>query len=398
MGRTVSAVVTHGEDGLGVIGPFAVGTPWWSEVATVTAHLSRSLGTPVLVLRLLTVSGGEGGRDGHVTYHAEALHPPPDLTTGKPGAERGWTGVPAGGDQSERLRVPWAEAGGLRELLRWAEETLTAAGRPVVGPVLQHRTWNLAGLFRLPTARGPVWLKVTPHFAADEAGVIAAFARHDPGLVPDVVAAGPRRILLEHLPGEDCWDASPEVITSAVRRLVAAQAAIGADWPDGLPDRRGAVLDEQVGTLLDGLGLTAGEHHAARTLLGRRRVLDDCGLPDTLVHGDFHPGNWRSDGGPPVVMDFADAHIGHPVLDGLRVCDFLPPAKRPVAARTWIDAWRSAVPGSDPERALAVAEPLAHLAYAVRYQEFLDGIEPSERVYHQGDPAASVRAALRCAS
>ncbi|WP_405885050.1 hypothetical protein OG762_43835 [Streptomyces sp. NBC_01136] len=49
------------------------------------------------------------------------------------------------------------------------------------------------------------------------------------------------------------------------------------------------------------------------------------------------------------------------------------------------------------ERALVIAEPLAHLTYAVRYQEFLDGIEPSERPYHQGDPADAVRAAVRCA-
>jgi hypothetical protein len=30
----------------------------------------------------------------------------------------------------------------------------------------------------------------------------------------------------------------------------------------------------------------------------------------------------------------------------------------------------------------------------VRYQEFLDSIEPSERVYHLGDPAAAIRHAL----
>jgi hypothetical protein len=35
--------------------------------------------------------------------------------------------------------------------------------------------------------------------------------------------------------------------------------------------------------------------------------------------------------------------------------------------------------------------------YAVRYQEFLNGIEPSERIYHLGDPAAAIRAALRSA-
>ncbi len=113
------------------------------------------------------------------------------------------------------------------------------------------------------------------------------------------------------------------------------------------------------------------------------------------VHGDFHPGNWRSDGGPPVVLDWADAHLGNPTLDGLRARDFLPESKRPIAVRAWIRAWTARRPGCDPARALSVAEPLAHLAYAVRYQEFLDGIEPSERIYHQGDAAASIRAALK---
>lgn len=160
-------------------------------------------------------------------------------------------------------------------------------------------------------------------------------------------------------------------------------------------------MAEEIGELLDGEvagELTTGELAAARDLAGRWPLLADCGLPDTIVHGDFHPGNWRSDGGPPVVMDFADAYFGNPVLDGLRACDFLPPARRPLAARVWAEAWRSHVPGCEPGRALTVAAPLAHLAYAVRYQEFLTGIEPAERIYHAGDPAAVIRAALRCAS
>jgi Ser/Thr protein kinase RdoA (MazF antagonist) len=81
-----------------------------------------------------------------------------------------------------------------------------------------------------------------------------------------------------------------------------------------------------------GRELTAGELAAAGKVLNRWAMLDDCGLPDTIVHGDFHPGNWRSDGVPPVVLDFADAYFGNPVLYWLRVCDFLPEAKRPAAA------------------------------------------------------------------
>jgi hypothetical protein len=363
----------------------------------VVAHLREVLGVPVLVLRLVRVDGGEGGRDGHVTYHAAALRrPTPGLLTERAIDHATLTGL-------EELRSPWARVEGIREVLSWASDTLRAAGRPVTGPAVQRKTWNLAALFRLPTAQGPVWLKATPGFAADEAGVIGAFAQVDPSLVPPVVAAGHRRVLLEHLPGDDCWDASPQIITCAVQRLVAAQAALagpGARLPRGLPDRRAPALARQVRVLLDGpvaRDLTAGEVAAARGLLSRFPLLAGCGLPDTLVHGDFHPGNWRSDGGPPVIVDFADAHLGNPVLDGLRACDFLPEGKRPAAARAWIDAWTARVPGCGPARALRIAEPLAHLAYAVRYQEFLDGIEPSERIYHLGDPAASIRAALHSA-
>jgi len=407
MGRTVSALVTWGDTYLGAIGPFPVSVPWWADVEPVVAHLRAVLDVPVLVLRLLTVEGGEGARDGHVTYHVAALdRPAPGLL-----AERPVDHVVLNGP--EELRTPWARLESLNEMLTWASDTLAATGRPMTGAAEQQRTWNLSGLFRLPTGQGPVWLKATPRFATDEASVIAAFARVDPALVPPVIAAGPRRVLLEHLPGEDCWDASPRIITSAVERLVAAQAVLAGQaapadraapagrpvgLPPGLPDRRTPVITGQIADLLDaaaGGELSATEVAAARGLLSRFPLLDECGLPDTVVHGDFHPGNWRSDGGPPAVVDWADAHLGNPVLDGLRARDFLPAGKRPATARAWIEAWAARVPGCDPARALAIAEPLAHLSYAVRYQEFLDGIEPSEWIYHRGDPAAAIRAALR---
>ncbi|PZG24566.1 aminoglycoside phosphotransferase family protein [Spongiactinospora gelatinilytica] len=392
--------MTSGAEFLGTAGPFAVEVPWWSEVEPVIASLRRALGVDVLVLRLLGVEGGVGGRDGHVTYHVEALErpasgllsPPPVSPFASPFAPH-------------ELRSPWARLEGVRELYGWASAALAAAGRTVTGPIRQRRTWNLSGLFRLPTDRGTAWLKALPPFSADEAAAIAAFAGADPGLVPTVIAAGPGRILLEDLPGVDGWNAPGEALASAVTRLVAAQATLGGSAVPGLPELTGPSQDERVLALLARLGevapptgLTREESAAAHRLLGRRSLLERCGLPETVVHGDFHPGNWRADGGPPVVYDFADAHIGDPVLDGLRVLAFLPRERRPAAARAWIDAWRAHAPGSDPAGALTIAEPLAHLHYAVRYQEFLDGIEPSERIYHLDDPSTEIRAALRAGS
>jgi hypothetical protein len=379
MGRTVTAVVTYGSTCVGLVGPFPVDVPWWAEVEPVVAHLEEVLGVPVVVLRLLTVDGS-GARDGCVAYHVEALQSP---RRNLPACDFA--------DDDHPLRLPWARASGVRELFRWASQHVEVSGPPA-----QRKTWNLAGLFRVPTAGRPVWLKAIPPFAAAEPTAIAAIATVDPDLVPTVLASAPGRLLLADIPGTDCWDASAEVVMDAVDRLATAQARIDQP-PPGLPDRRPEIVAAAVGDLLDGpvgAELSPEELQATRSLQSRWEMLADCGLPDTVVHGDFHPGNWRCGNGPPVILDFADAHLGNPVLDALRVIDYLPPERRHTAARTWIAAWAAAAPRSRPAEALRIAEPLAHLAYAVRYQEFLDNIEPSEHVYHLGDPAAAIRQAL----
>lgn len=371
-------MVTSGDRCVGFVGPFAVDVPWWAEVEPVVTHLRALLGVPSYVVRLLRVDGGDGARDGHVTYHVEAT----GTTASLPAA--------ALFVDDDPLRAHWATTGGLRELFAWAHKAVE-----VTGPIEQRKTWNLAGLFRLPTAKGPVWLKAMPSFGADEARVITAFADVDPTLVPAVLAADEGRMLLADVPGHDCFHTTEDVLVSGIRRFVAAQSVLDTPppWLQAREDPAGeirALLDRE-------LGLTAEEVAAAKALLPRWAELAACGLPNTIVHGDFHSGNWRSDnGGPPVVLDFSDAHFGHPVLDGLRATYFVE-GMTSVARAAWIEAWRSARPGSDPARALAIGEPLAHLYYAVRYQEFLDGIEESERIYHRGDPASAIRAALNTA-
>src|SRR5215472_2962359 len=233
MGRIVTAVVTYGGACAGVVGPFPVDVPWWAEVEPVVAHLEEKLGVPVVVLRLLEVEGADGSRDGHVTYHAAALQPPPRSLA-----------ACDFDDNDHPLRMPWARASGVEELFAWAAEHVTLTGRPV-----QRKTWNLSGLFRLPTADGPVWLKAIPPFAHAEPVAIAAIARADPDLVPAILASAPGRLLLADVPGIDCWDASQPTVTDAVARLSTAQSLID-HLPNDLPDRRPQVLCEAVRRLL----------------------------------------------------------------------------------------------------------------------------------------------------
>lgn len=162
-----------------------------------------------------------------------------------------------------------------------------------------------------------------------------------------------------------------------------------------LPD----TLAGQVTRLLDVVELPATDRADVEHLLSQLPALiadlQTAGLPITLVHGDFHPGNWRSDGTARAIVDWADTFVGHPATDILRLLDWLPDSKRDHALDVWSATWKSRLRDADPPRALRPMTVLNHLIYAVMYQTFLDNIEPDERIYHRDDPRTELQAAVR---
>lgn len=396
-GRRVRVLVAHEGALLGALPAFDVESPWWADVEPVAAELDRRLGARTAVLRMVATTGA-APRGGEVTYLAEALTAPT--------AAPGWDGAPDPRVLApQEHRMHWAEPGGPARVLARAAAALRGLGRPVTGPPVQVKSWNLSCLYRLPTAAGPVWLKCTPPFLAPDSLAAGFVAEHDPDLVPAVLAdidgAG---TLLAEVPGTDCWEADAPTVGEVLRRFVAVQAALaGHDLP-GLPDRRVSTLAARADRLLapDVAGtLTADEQRALDDLVAglprRAAAIAAAGLPETLVHGDFHPGNWRADGDRRTVLDWSDAHRGHPAGDLLRIAGWLPAPLAATATDVWATAWRSAVPGCEPVRAAELLRPLQHLEAALTYQAFLDGIEPDERPYHEGDPVEQVRLALAAA-
>lgn len=394
-GRRVRALVVHDGTLLGALPAFDVAGPWWSDVEPVVGELDRRLGARTAVLRLVTATG-RLMRGGEVTYLVEALTPPAFAPE--------WDGAADPGVLApHEHRMHWAEPGGPARILRWAISALRALDRPPTGPPVQVKSWNLSCLYRLPTTAGRVWIKCTPPFLGAEAAAAGYVAEHDPDLVPTVLAATADGActLMADVPGRDCWDADAATVGAVLPRYVAAQAALAGHALPALPDRRVSTLAVRADRLLapDVTGeLDAAEREALSRLVAglpdRAAAIAGAGLPETLVHGDFHPGNWRSDGRRHVIFDWCESRLGHPVCDVLRLAEWLPAALAAPATQRWTAEWRAAVPGCDPDRAMALVHPVQHLEAALTYRAFLDGIEPDERRYHEGDPADQIRLAL----
>jgi hypothetical protein len=389
--KTVEALVSVGGRFVGRAPTFEVEPAWWNDVTAVTRRLDEALGVRTVVLRLVHADEAVIGRGGRVVYHVQALDEPRAGVLDETPYD-GWDAIV----EPHPLRATWAEVDGPERMVAWA--------RSILGPVdpVQVKTWNLSCLLQFPGA----WAKAISRFCSVDADIIEHIHRYDETLAPKVlgISAENRWSLLAHAPGIDCWTPDRPTVENVVSRWVAVQAALAAEIDElRAPRLLANELADEVERLL-GIVVVLPERlkPMVEQLLTRLpsivAELEASGLPNTLVHGDFHPGNWRSDGTARSVVDWADTFIGHPSLDIQRLLSWLPNEKHEHAVEIWTTAWKRQLPDSDPHRALAPMSVLGHLVYAVVYQRFLDNIEPSERVYHEDDPASELQAAVDAAA
>jgi Ser/Thr protein kinase RdoA (MazF antagonist) len=194
-----------------------------------------------------------------------------------------------------------------------------------------------------------------------------------------------------------------EALVALQRRMTAECRAITAA---GAPDWGAAALIREVSRLATREDVRAdlkpreliALDQLVSNLPARLDALYACGLDDTLVHGDFHPGNHRFDGRVLVLLDWGDSGIGHPLLDMAAFLERVLPERLERVRGAWITAWRDAYPNANVSLAADLIRPIAALRQALIYRRFLDGIEVSEQVYHREDPPAWLRQAITLAT
>jgi hypothetical protein len=393
-GRIVKLILANeAGDVLGELASFEVKTPWLQEVAEIVEGAKEKFNLNVTIIRLIGVVEQSSGN--LVTYLAEVAESANLGDLKLEVCEREFS------DAGKRLA--YATVGGPAADLVWVTGLLACRDEEICG-ASQIRTWNLSSIWRIDTKSTSYWLKSVPPFFAHEPQVIELL---NDECVPKLVGYEGTRLLMEHIPGNDLYDANFEQMKLMIGRLVKLQCQqIGnADQlvSLGLQDWRVASMATKLKSVI-GRHLDAfdSNHRLAlarliKSMPARLEVLANSGLPDTFVHGDFHPGNWRGEADEIIILDWGDCIVGHPMLDFPGLLDRVDASLRPSLKIYWCEQWQLRFPDAELETVSRVIEPLAALRMAWVYQMFLDNIEPSEHVYHQDDPVECISRALALA-
>ena len=297
-------------------------------------------------------------------------------------------------DEAPERRAPWARLGWLEDVRRWLEPEVARLGHSIRA-IEQWKQWSISSVLRIETDGPLLYFKVSARLPlfVEEASVTAMLAARFPGYVPAPLAVEPERgwFLLPEFADLIGWHPSLEVHEELFRRYAGLQrrsAGLTAELlADGCLDRRLGVLETQIDPLLADpeavARLTADEvaelRRLAPTLKEACRRLADCGLPDTLVHGDLHPGNVARLDGELAYFDWTDACIAHPFFD-LHSLQWQPDeATRAALLEAYLGAWEGV---ESPERlreAAALAAAVTPLHHAVSYRTIVANLEPDAR-------------------
>ena len=158
-----------------------------------------------------------------------------------------------------------------------------------------------------------------PEFEAALTDAVGSLGVPAPAVRDVMTVRGRSAVVFERIVGLSMWErmtANPEDAPALARELVSIQKALLAT---GIPPRIPELVGRMERKIQLAPGLTATEQREAIALTEQ--------LPRgaALLHGDLHPGNVLMGRSGPVVIDWFDATIGHPVADILRTSILLQP-------------------------------------------------------------------------
>ncbi|MFL5778653.1 MAG: phosphotransferase family protein [Chloroflexota bacterium] len=300
------------------------------------------------------------------------------------------------------LRPRWARQGWFDRAATWMRLAAADSGRPLTtapGPFFLR---GISALLRAQTAGPDLFLKaVFPPFHAEPI-LTQLLAERYPAGVPTVVAIEPDEgwLIVEDI-GSAWVGELPEVDRAAAlgrgaRALVTIQRAFAGDdaavrtlREAGAPHRplSDLVASTTAAIGADGYGVADGGIDVGRAarvlaaLAGSVARVEAVGLPESVVHGDFHSGNAALVDDRIVIIDWSDAAIASPAIDLVTWIAWSRDKQDEIDAATdaWIDAWSATVDGAALRGAIDDVLIVGAAYQVVSYDGIRRNLEPATR-------------------
>jgi Phosphotransferase enzyme family len=292
-------------------------------------------------------------------------------------------------------RAPWARRGWFSEARRWISAQVAGVER-----VEQVKNCGISCVLRIHAMNRTFYFKVSTRRAlfADEPRVTGALATRFPDFVPMPVTVNSRRgwMILADI-GPNLRDATLNLHRWTQFMVdyahVQHELVREPDWVlnAGCLDRRAAHLETQWLELLGGEtkpeGFSKVDLEVLRGLrdasLRHLSVVKHSAVPDSLVHGDWHPGNVACQNGAIRIFDWTDACLSHPFFDALPMIDELTAYLDAAALESLLDAYLETWTEFASLEALKAVLPSFHVAVClhqiVTNWKILEGLESSAR-------------------
>jgi len=230
---------------------------------------------------------------------------------------------------------PFARFGWIDELLLWAEEPLGFHNLQLTGSFRQFNCGPSFTLIQLETNHLPVWFKAVGEPNLREYCITIGLAHDHPRYLPAVIATKPEWngwLMLDA--GGKRFDDGPklehwqDVAETLARLQLECLKEPERLLEIGCKDRRMAKTIEQIDPFLDTVNALMREQpceppqrlnqpeleRLGTSLKDACRCLEHADIPDSILHGDFNPGNVLVGPNSCFFLDWAEGCIGPPFL------------------------------------------------------------------------------------
>jgi hypothetical protein len=286
---------------------------------------------------------------------------------------------------------PFGRLGWFAELREWVRDQIAPAGFVLNGRFRQINASPAFSLVRFETNGPAVWFKAVGEPTLREVPITLALAKYFPGFVPHIMAMredwnGWLAIEAEGAHPTESSDIRVwRKIAAALAELQIASVGRTLHLLDaGCRDARVCTLAKIVGPFFEVMAdLMERQTKESPLPLSRSEILDletqiqdalsevaNSGIPDTIGHLDFNPGNILANHDRCVFLDWAEACAGHPfltfqyLLEHLRRHHQRDDSWEGTLTSDYVNHWCSFFPPGDIAKALRASPLAAVFAYA----------------------------------